>query len=414
MPRRRWSFLMPAEDHLIIKRFLTYFPAGFTDSGRILVCVLLASACIAAPGLHISAYLLPCLTLALLMTAIGFAYFHRPRLIVKRSWPTAPSAGEDMIYRVVIQNVGRKLIQNVSLFEKMLPFGIYNIPYHDRVSRTVDLLLPGETASLTLAVHCKYRGIYHLPALWAGSSFPSNIFRWLVTVGEPQRLIVYPAFNSQREFRLPFHRVYQPGGIAISSNVGNSNEFLNTREYRQGDRLRDIHWPSYARTGRLIVKEYVDEYFVRIGLLLDTELSRKDTTDSLEKRISVAAGIADAIAKREYIIDLFAAGEMLHHFQMGRALAHLDNLLELLACIEGVNQIHFDRLQLNLTPYLRQLSSMIILLKDWDEKRKEFCQSLTNMGISLRIIVISDQPLTHLPDREVVHVRGYGKDTLIT
>ena len=66
MPRPRWSFFMPAQDHAFLKRFLAYLHAGFTDSGRILVSVLFASACIAAPGLHISAYLLTCLALALL------------------------------------------------------------------------------------------------------------------------------------------------------------------------------------------------------------------------------------------------------------------------------------------------------------------------------------------------------------
>jgi uncharacterized protein (DUF58 family) len=352
--------------------------------------------------------------MALLTTAAAFSYFHRPRLAVKRSWPAPAGAGENMIYQVIVQNVGKRTLKCVSVFEKTLPFGLYHAHDHDRVSRTVDILWPGETVTLTLVIHCKHRGIYHLPPLWAGSHFPSNIFRWLVTVGEKDRLLVYPAFHSQPEFRLPFHRVYQPGGVAVSSNVGNSNEFLNTREFRQGDRLRDIHWPSYARTGRLIVKEYVDEYFVRIGLLLDIEWSKQDRADSLENRISVAAGIAEALAKKEYILDLFAAGEMLRHFQMGRALAHLDNLLELLACVEGVEKIHFHRLQLNLVPYIRHLSSMIIVLKDWDQEREEFCQSLRNLGISLRIIVISEQPLSRPPDQELLHVTGYGKDTLIT
>ncbi len=414
MPRPRWSFFMPAQDHAFLKRFLAYLHAGFTDSGRILVSVLFASACIAAPGLHISAYLLTCLALALLLTAIGFAYFYRPRLSVSRSWLAPPHAGENMIYQVTVKNTGTRPAREISLFERCLPYGLYSAAYDHRVSPPIDALAPGEQRTVTLAMRCRRRGIYHLPPLWAGSSFPSNMFRWLVTVGQTDRLVVYPAFHSQREFRLPFHRVYQPGGIAVSSNVGNSNEFLNTREFRQGDRMRDIHWPSYARTGKLIVKEYVDEYFVRIGLLLDNELLARDNPDSLEQRISMAAGIADALAKKEYIIDLFAAGELLHHFQMGRALAHLDNLLEILACIEGVPKIHFDRLQAGLTPYLRQLSSMIVLLKDWDEERARFCQSLRNLGLSLRVIVIAARPLTRQPDQDITVVQEKTKDTMVS
>ena len=42
------------------------------------------------------------------------------------------------------------------------------------------------------------------------------------------------------------------------------------RDYRPGDPLRRIHWKSWAKTGRPVVKEYQDEFFVRHGLILDT------------------------------------------------------------------------------------------------------------------------------------------------
>ena len=44
-------------------------------------------------------------------------------------------------------------------------------------------------------------------------------------------------------------RRYQPGGIPLASQVGDSLEFVGTREYREGDPLRKIHWRSWGRVG---------------------------------------------------------------------------------------------------------------------------------------------------------------------
>src|SRR5438552_2054734 len=69
------------------------------------------------------------------------------------------------------------------------------------------------------------------------------------------RLLVYPRFTPLESFDVPHGRDYQPGGISVASRVGESTEFFGTRDYREGDRQRDIHWASFARTGKLIVKE---------------------------------------------------------------------------------------------------------------------------------------------------------------
>ena len=63
---------------------------------------------------------------------------------------------------------------------------------------------------------------------------------------------------------------YQEGGVALAANIGRSEEFVSLREYRHGDPVRHIHWRSWAKTGKPIVKEFEDEFFVRHALVLDT------------------------------------------------------------------------------------------------------------------------------------------------
>src|SRR5438874_2262007 len=62
-------------------------------------------------------------------------------------------------------------------------------------------------------------------------------------------LLVYPRFYTLEEFSAPAGRRYQPGGIPLSSSTGDAIEFVGTREYREGDPVKNIHWRSWARRG---------------------------------------------------------------------------------------------------------------------------------------------------------------------
>jgi len=59
------------------------------------------------------------------------------------------------------------------------------------------------------------------------------------------------------------------------------------RDYRQGDAMNQIHWKSFARHGKLIVKEYQDKYFVRIVLVLDANANNL-VEELFETAVSVA------------------------------------------------------------------------------------------------------------------------------
>ena len=87
---------------------------------------------------------------------------------------------------------------------------------------------------------------------------------------------------------LPGAMRYQEGGVALAANVGSSEEFVSLRDYRHGDPLRHIHWRSWAKTGRPIVKEFEDEFFVRHALVLDT-FDEEPNSEVLEEYRAAAA-----------------------------------------------------------------------------------------------------------------------------
>jgi uncharacterized protein (DUF58 family) len=404
MPRRPWTFWMPPQDHVGLRWALLRYRGWLTPAGRTLLWGALAGAVLSSPGTSVAAYLVPCAALAALLSAWVLALPQRPTLQLRRELPPPVCAGERLRYRVTVHNPGRRPVRALSIQERDVPHGVYTPAEAEGGAAELEVLPAGASAHVTLALDCPHRGVYELGALQAGSAFPSMLVRWPRRREAAQRLIVYPGFVPQTQLELPAGRRYQPGGIAVSSGVGDSGEFAGTREWREGDRLRDIHWASSARSGRMIVKEWREEYFVRIGLVLDTEQPRRARAEALEARISLAAGIADALARRDYVIDLYAAGEELHHFQAGRALARLENLLELLSCVAESRRVDFVRLEAGILPHAARLSSVVVLLSDWDGARARMCRALQQAGIAVRAIVVRDGPPSTVPDAEVVVV----------
>ena len=79
------------------------------------------------------------------------------------------------------------------------------------------------------------------------------------------------------------------------------------RDYRPGDPPRHIHWRSWAKMGRPIVKEFEDEFFVRHALILDTFCEAPEA-DRFEESVSVAASFACSLQTQDSLLDLLFVG----------------------------------------------------------------------------------------------------------
>jgi uncharacterized protein (DUF58 family) len=380
--------------------------------GVILFMIVVVGSAISSVGTHISAYFLPSFILALLITSYFLSLFFQPRIEAYRIMPPVINAGGHCHYKVVVHNTGKRIIRDLTIYEDALPYGLYPAIAHPDYKNAVDWLEPGKKAILTLVLRTPRRGTFELPPMIAGSSFPSGVLRSRIRTGRMNRLVIYPRFTRQAGFQIMAKRQFQPGGISLSSKVGDSNEFSSTREYRQGDRLRDVHWASSARTGKLIVKEYVEEYLVRVGLFVDTELKRFEKHKCFESRISLCAGIADMLSASDYIVDLIVSDEHLQHIQVGRGLELFDHLLELLSVIEGDRSVNFSAAAARLKEYTRKLSALVLFLKDWDDPRSAFVRQLKDLGIQVRVIIIRDQPTSIAIQEQDVSV--YRTDELET
>lgn len=383
MPRRRWSFMMPPEEHRFIRYLSDRYRGWLTPLGQSVLWATGAAGLMMLWGVQ-PAIVFFSLCVALLVGGLAAGLPFRPRVKLSRRLPPPVSAGDTLRYRVLVENRGRWPARKVVVEERNLPPELR--PTDE--PPVIEVLAPGERAEVSLSLDCSLRGAYELPWLQASSFFPSALVKWPRRTRAKDRLLVYPRFTPLARFDVPHGRNYQPGGIPIASSVGESTELAGTREFREGDRTRDIHWPSLARTGRLVVKEYQEEYFVRLAMVLDVE-SRSARDDALfERSLSLAAGIADVLARQEYIIDIFAAGSQVFHFQAGRALAHFEHILEILACLEAEDRLDMHALEAALLPEARKLSAVVLVMMDWDDARAELIRKLKAHGVAVRVLSV--------------------------
>lgn len=385
--RRRWSFWMPPLEHPPILALDDLYRGRLTAGGRVLLWGTLATglALLAARSTPMVLGFGFCMSALLLSVVIGS--FYRPRLRMTRRIAAFPTAGSEFNYRVDVENVGKRVARYVVVEERGLPAELRPCGPPSVISE----LAPGERAVVTLRLSCLRRGVYVLERLQAASTLPTGLFKSGRKLRQSDRLIVLPRVTSIEDFELPHSSSYQPGGISVASAVGNSPEFLGTRDWRHGDRVRDIHWPSTARTGRLIAREFREEYFVRLAVVLDVEARSARAEQQLDRAISLTAGITAAISRMDYIVDIFAAGSDVYRFQAGRALASFGNVLEVLSCLESCRRMDTPALETVLLPETSGLSAVILVMMEWDRERAQLVRRLKSRGVAVRIFMTSPE-----------------------
>jgi uncharacterized protein (DUF58 family) len=327
-------------------------------------------------------YVLFALALGLFIAALAFAARPRPRVRITGGPPLRATAGMPVPFRISVED---SKTPDLLLTCPSVP-GI--------VFRPAEVPVP-ENGSATVVLEGARRGRYELLGPGVRRTDPLGLMSSAATSLPDQVLLVYPRFYTMERFDIPLGRRHQPGGIPLSSHTGDSVEFTGTRDYREGDPIRAIHWRSWARRGQPVVKEYQEEYFCHIAIILDTfQPPRGGKADVFEASISIVASIADFFSRSEYVVDILAAGPDVYQVSAGRSLAYLENILDVLACLEPCPDPPFQTIGPTLFERLSQVSTVVAVLQDWDPVRREFLQKVRHGGAAVRAIVVHDGPTT--------------------
>lgn len=104
--------------------------------------------------------------------------------------------------------------------------------------------------------------------------------------------------------------------------------FHTLRDYVPGDDRRHVHWKSSAKTGRLMVRQYVDTRRSHIAVLLSANLDEYVNEDEFELAVSCAASVAMQAMRDEQSLSMFVGEDQI-------ATANPKALLDRFSAIEG-------------------------------------------------------------------------------
>ena len=191
------------------------------------------------------------------------------------------------------------------LLEDRLPYALGSRP------RLVLEKLAGQRAStVAYTVRAEVRGKYDVGPLVVRLTDPFGLCELSRSFQSTGRLTVVPQVVSLPSVRLAGEYVGSGDSRARSVAVHGEDD-VATREYRNGDDLRRVHWRSTARVGELMVRREEQPWESRATVVLDTRKQGhrgEGPTSSFEWAVSATASLALHLRRSGYKVRLVTGG----------------------------------------------------------------------------------------------------------
>jgi uncharacterized protein (DUF58 family) len=419
----------------------------FTKAGLLALVLTVMLVGLGADTTLAVAYQIATITGAALLVSFACSFAKRPLFKAERILPRFGTAGSPLQYRVRVTNPTGATQSSLTIMEDLgdprpTRDQFLNNPEPGEAKRnlfdrtfcfyrwmwlmeqnklatvaeeTLPTLAPGASNDVKLELVPQKRGLLRFEGLTVAFPDPFGFFRSFRRIDLKQSMLILPKRYYIPNLAMPGSMQYQQGGVALASAVGQSDEFVALRDYRRGDPLRHIHWKSVSKTGRLIVKEFQDEFFVRHALILDTFADSPITTADgpektvfpgisvkklgaikypsaavFEEAVSIAASFACTVRTQESLLDLMFVGPQAFTFTIGRGIGHTEQMLEILASVQPCTNKPFTALENLVTNRLTEVSGAICVFIAWDEQRREFVKQIRAMGIPLLVLVVTE------------------------
>lgn len=379
---------------------------------------------------------------AILAMSVAGGWFFRARFSVTRLMPQFGTVGIPLNYTVRLRNlsshpqVGLVLLENLTDPRPSFEYWLSVQKAEERRIRSfrvsgrrrrrsfmpariqpalIPPAAPGQDTDVRVQMTPLRRGSLRLSGVTVARPDALGLYCALSKVAAPQSILILPKRYPLPPIALPGTMKFQQGGVALASNVGQSDEFVSLRDYRHGDPLRHIHWRTWARVGKPVVKEFEDEFFVRHALILDT-FTDHPQSEAFEEAVAVAASFACTIQTQESLLDLLFVGPESYCFTSGRGLAQGDQMLEILAGVQACGDRPFGTLEHVVLGHVNAVSGCICVLLSWDEPRRQLVEKLCSLGVPVLVLVVVEHgqakkldpgPLHAQPDH--LHVLEVGR-----
>jgi uncharacterized protein (DUF58 family) len=263
-------------------------------------------------------------------------------ITVRRSVPATAVEGDKVKVTLNLTSSGWLSRYLIEVWDR-LPFSTEN----NQQSMTFVPML-ADQQSINVSMACDLRGVHQLGPLVLKSGFPLGISRHQVEIpNSGGSITVYPLPLKVHQFDIGTYRSNRADQAHVQQHNKGHDEFSGVREYRHGDGMRHIHWPSTARRGELIVREFHPLTTTHLSVILDLKTGTDIGTgkhSTLEYAVKIAVSLGDYALQQGIPFSLSGSNQHLQSIQNYTSPSQHQDLLESLAWVKADDEIDYQQI----------------------------------------------------------------------
>ncbi|MGZ4126046.1 MAG: DUF58 domain-containing protein [Actinomycetota bacterium] len=271
---------------------------------------------------------------------------------VERRVPAEAFQGDEVEVELLVTGRSRGIRLGVDVADAFLSVGRVAVPS----------LARGERVGVGTMRRAVRRGVQEDDRAVVCSAAPFGIAEARSVVRAPARTVVYPAVAHLDGVPLIDEVPTFEHSIHTAPRRGGGPEYLGIREYRAGDSMRHVHWPSTAHHGHVMVREFEREHTRRVAVVIDTSADAGRPVTPLDAACAVAASIAFAALANGHGVRLIAARDG-RLDAIGRASGPA--LLEWLAELRPFGGLSVAEVAGALPEHLRGVEALLVVVPSW-------------------------------------------------
>jgi uncharacterized protein (DUF58 family) len=247
---------------------------------------------------------------------------------------------------------------------------------------------------------CTQRGRFYLGPVTATVGDPLGIYTRTLPLASQRELIVLPQILPIKGFHL-FPGSMPGRGRGSQRSLQTTTNAVTVRQYLPGDALSRIHWPTSARTGTLMVKEFDLDPTIDVWIVLDLDdrfQSGQGKESTEEYGVTIAATLANYFLYEDLSLGMIVNDGHDSVVPIDRGVRQLDRALEILAVTHASATPKLaEILNLHETKFMRN-SAMIIITASPESEWAVGLRQLERRGVHASVITL-DAPSFGAPKR---------------
>ncbi|NNN22408.1 MAG: DUF58 domain-containing protein [Acidimicrobiales bacterium] len=192
---------------------------------------------------------------------------------------------------------------------RLLPLRVELNVGNRKVAFDLPMLQPSASVEEVIVVSTTRRGVINVGPVKSVRSDPLGLLRREMTWVEPVEIFVHPKTTSISSIGAGILRDLE-GQESTQLSVSDI-AFHTLREYIPGDDRRFIHWKTSARTGKLMIRQFVDTRRSQVGIALGGTDSDFAGEDEYELGVSVFGSLSRRAMSDSQSLCCAANGRML-------------------------------------------------------------------------------------------------------